>query len=181
MKRLLLVVFAAALLSACASGIYQPVNSPASSATGPARTQANPASPGTPGAANVPGAPGPILPGSNGSGGQPDIGVTPTTRPGGAIARLPEPPQPSPAAGAAASLLVQSQRERSTGEFDRAAATLERALALAPDEPSLWVELAEVRLEQGNAALAQETARKALTLTGDDRQLETRARRLISR
>jgi cytochrome c-type biogenesis protein CcmH/NrfG len=94
---------------------------------------------------------------------------------------LPEPPEPSRAAGAAAALLEQSRGERSSGELDRAAATLERGLTLAPDDPALWVELAEVRLAQGNAALAQETARKALTLTGDDYALESRARRLIGR
>jgi len=100
---------------------------------------------------------------------------------GGAIGRLPEPPEPSRASGAAAALLEQSRDERSAGDLDRAAATLERGLTLSPDDPTLWVELAEIRLAQGNAALAQETARKALTLTGNDYALEARARRLIGR
>jgi hypothetical protein len=175
MRRLALICIAGALLSACASGVYQPTGRPSTTAGG---QQPQPSIPASTSAAN-PGAetPGPVfrpgpIPGRDSA----------TTSPqGGAIARLPEPPEPSRAAGAAAALLTQSQAERNTGEFDRAAATLERALSLSPDDPALWVELAEVRLAQGNPALAPETARKALTVTGNDFALESRARRLISR
>jgi tetratricopeptide (TPR) repeat protein len=172
--RLLAAVgIATALLSACTTGVYQPGGPPQTTTSGQpaaptaATTSADPA-------AAPPGAvvrPGPI----------PRTDPSASAPQGGAIGRLPEPPEPSRAAGAAAALLEQSRGERSAGELDRAAATLERGLALSPDDPALWVELAEVRLAQGNAALAQETARKALTLTGDDYALESRARRLIGR
>ena len=170
--RLAAVGTVAVLLSACTTGVYQPSGQPQTT-TGPqpavgSSTTTTPVDPNA-----VP--PGPILrPG-------PIPRTQPTPPQGGAIGRLPEPPEPSRAAGATAALLEQSRNERSSGELDRAAATLERGLSLSPDDPALWVELAEVRLAQGNAALAQETARKALTLTGDDYALEARARRLIGR
>ena len=160
----------AALLSACTTGVYQPPGQPQTTATGAAAT--------------TPALPAPVDPGGEAQGPILRPGPIPRTGPstqGGAIARLPEPPEPSRAAGAAAALLEQSRNERSAGDLDRAAATLERGLTLSPDDPALWVELAEIRLAQGNAALAQETARKALTLTGEDFALESRARRLIGR
>lgn len=160
----------AVLLSACTTGVYQPTGQPQTT-TGPQPTASTTDAPVDPNA--VP--PGPVMrPG-------PIPRTEPSSPQGGAIGRLPEPPEPSRAAGAAAALLEQSRDERSAGDLDRAAATLERGLSLSPDDPALWVELAEVRLAQGNAALAQETARKALTLTGDDYALESRARRLIGR
>lgn len=170
MTRLAAVGIAAALLSACTTGIYQPTGQPqpttapqpgASASTSPVDPAVESSSPIL--------RPGPIP------------RTEPSAPQGGAIGRLPDPPEPSRAAGAAAALLDQSRNERSSGDLDRAAATLERGLALSPDDPALWVELAEIRLAQGNAALAQETARKALTLTGDDYALEARARRLIGR
>jgi hypothetical protein len=168
--RLGAVGIVAGLLSACSTGIYQPTGQPQTT-TGPQPAASSDTAPVDPNA--VP--PDPVL----------RPGPIPRTEPsppqGGAIGRLPEPPEPSRAAGAAAALLEQSRNERSSGELDRAAATLERGLSLSPDDPALWVELAEIRLAQGNAALAQETARKALTLTGDDYALEARARRLIGR
>jgi hypothetical protein len=169
--RLVAVGSVAVLLSACTTGVYQPPGQPTTTTTG-----SQPGAIATTAAVDPTAAPsGPVLrPGP--------IPRTDSSSPqGGAIARLPEPPEPSRAAGAAAALLEQSRSERSSGDLDRAAATLERGLTLSPDDPALWVELAEIRLAQGNAALAQETARKALTLTGDDYALETRARRLIGR
>ena len=167
--RLTAAGFFAVLLSACTTGVYQPPGQPQT--TGPQPTASTPSVPIDPNAV----LPGPVMrPGP--------IPRTETSPPqGGAIGRLPDPPEPSRAAGAAAALLEQSRNERSAGDLDRAAATLERGLSLSPDDPALWVELAEIRLAQGNAALAQETARKALTLTGDDYALESRARRLIGR
>lgn len=81
--------------------------------------------------------------------------------------------------GATAALLAESQAERDAGDLGSAAATIERALTIAPDVPSLWLELAEIRFDQGDIDLATEMARKALTLTRDDPALQERARRLI--
>jgi Tfp pilus assembly protein PilF len=81
--------------------------------------------------------------------------------------------------GAAAALLGQSHAQRDAGDLGGAAATVERALTISPDEALLWVELGEIRLDQGNAGLAAEMARKALTLTSDNSAVADRARRLL--
>lgn len=91
------------------------------------------------------------------------------------------PENAAPGSTAARALLLQSQTERDEGDLGGAAATVERALTIAPDEALLWVELAEIRMAQGDGVLAQEMARKALTLTTPDSAVAVRARRLIVR
>jgi len=86
---------------------------------------------------------------------------------------------PSPVSGATAALLLQSQQERDAGNLGGAAATIERALSISPDDALLWVALAEIQMAQGDGALAEEMARKALTLTGPNSATATRAHRLI--
>jgi len=98
---------------------------------------------------------------------------------GGAGAALPG--QPAPIASPSAALIAQSRVERDAGDFGGAAATIERALSIAPEDARLWVELAEIHREQGDWQLAEEVARKALTLTDANSALATRARRLITR
>jgi hypothetical protein len=93
-------------------------------------------------------------------------------------ALLPEPAAPSPVTTA---LLAQSHEQRDTGNLGGAAATIERALAIAPDEAVLWIELAELRLREGDPDQAEEMAQKALTLTSPNSALAARARRLIRR
>jgi Tetratricopeptide repeat len=91
-------------------------------------------------------------------------------------------PDTSPStANATAALLAQSRNARAAGNLDSAAATVERALAIAPDDALLWIELAEIRMDQGDTRNAEEMARKALTLTGNDAALAARARRLLGR
>lgn len=85
----------------------------------------------------------------------------------------------APISTATRALLTQSQSERDAGNLGGAAATVERALTIAPDEALLWVELAEIRMAQGDGQLAEEMAQKALTLTGQNSALAARARRLI--
>jgi hypothetical protein len=91
------------------------------------------------------------------------------------------PSDPAPGATATRALLVRSQAEREAGDLGGAAATVERALTITPDEALLWVELAEIRMAQGDGVLAQEMARKALTLTTPNSPVAVRARRLIVR
>jgi hypothetical protein len=91
------------------------------------------------------------------------------------------PADPAPGSTATRALLIQSQAEREAGDFGGAAATVERALTIAPDEALLWVELAEIRMAQGDGMLAQEMARKALTVTPPNSAVAIRARRLIAR
>lgn len=82
---------------------------------------------------------------------------------------------------AAQALIEQSRGERDDGDLSRAAATIERALTFAPDDAELWIELAEIRWDQGDGQLAEEMARKALTLTSASSSVAARARRLIPR
>lgn len=81
---------------------------------------------------------------------------------------------------ATAALLNQSHAQLDAGDIGGAAATIERALTITPDAAVLWVELAEIRMREGDPDLAEEMARKALTLTADP-ALAARARRLIRR
>jgi tetratricopeptide (TPR) repeat protein len=87
--------------------------------------------------------------------------------------------RPSPAASN--SLLEQSRRERDAGRYGEATAVVERALRIEPNNPWLWIELGEIKREEGDLAQAEAMARKALTLAGGDRNIEARAFALIDR
>jgi hypothetical protein len=80
---------------------------------------------------------------------------------------------------ASSALLAQSRRERAAGSYAQATSSIERALRLDPNNAELWVERGELALQTGNAAPAATMARKALTLTGSDRGLESRAQQLL--
>jgi tetratricopeptide (TPR) repeat protein len=81
---------------------------------------------------------------------------------------------------AASNVLVERSRAaREAGSYDVAAASIERALRISPDDPSLWLELAEVKLEAGDRQQASVMARKAVALAGGDREISARAERLI--
>jgi tetratricopeptide (TPR) repeat protein len=86
--------------------------------------------------------------------------------------------RPAPSS-AATSLLAQGRAERAAGRYAAAAAAIERALSIEPNDASLWVELAEIKLDEGDSAQANAMARKALTLAAGDRDIERRAARLI--
>jgi len=82
---------------------------------------------------------------------------------------------------ASTALLVQSRAQRASGSYAEASATVERALRIKPNDPLLWIELGEIKLAEGDLEQAATMARKALTLTGGDRSIESRAYRLINR
>lgn len=85
----------------------------------------------------------------------------------------------SDASGASGVLLEQSRAQRAAGSVPAARASLERALRLDPNNPTLWLELGELELQTGNLTQAATLARKALTLTGRDTRLAARAERLL--
>ncbi len=90
-------------------------------------------------------------------------------------------PDAQPRNGAATSLLEASRAASAGGDYESAAATLERAVAIEPNDARLWIELAEVRWNQGDREQADSLARKALTLAGTDRNVTGRAERLVRR
>jgi len=83
--------------------------------------------------------------------------------------------------GAAASALVaQAHRQLQGGDSLAAAATLERALRIEPDNPLLWIELGRLRLSENNAAQADAMGRKALILGTGDPAAQAAAWRLVA-
>lgn len=100
-----------------------------------------------------------------------------TPQPTPAPPRKPAPPAPAPlppskvstpnlppAAGALAS---QAEKQRQSGDYAGAAATLERSLRIAPREAYLWNRLARLRMEQGQSAQAGNLAARSNDLAGN--------------
>jgi predicted Zn-dependent protease len=129
---------------------------------------------------------GPLPPGAPPSGPSPSG----TAQPAPPIPGQPSPAPPdrpsAPAArqfhlGPAASALVtQAHTQVGGGDYGQAAATLERALRIEPDNPLLWIELGRVRLDENNAAQADAMGRKALALATADAGAQAAAWRLIA-
>ena len=63
-------------------------------------------------------------------------------------------------------LLDQAQSDNEAGQRDAAGASLERALRIEPRNPWLWLELAQVRLAQGQYSQAITLARKSNSFAG---------------
>ena len=80
---------------------------------------------------------------------------------------------------ASRSLLEQSEAQRAAGNLPQAAATLERALRIDPNEPALWIALGRVRLLQGNDDQAEQMGLRALSLSSGSKAAETESRRLL--
>lgn len=119
----------------------------------------------------------------------------PGESPGGTAQPAPLPGQPAPAPSerppaqgprqfhlgpAATALVTQAHAQAGGGDYGPAAATLERALRIEPDNPLLWIELGRVRLGEGNAAQADAMGRKAVALATGDPGAQAAAWRLIA-
>jgi len=87
--------------------------------------------------------------------------------------------RPAPQSTASAALLEQGRDAREAGRYAEATASLERALRIDPNNPLLWIELAEVKAADGDRGQAREMARKAMTLAAGNSSIEARARRLL--
>jgi Flp pilus assembly protein TadD len=74
---------------------------------------------------------------------------------------------------AVSSLAQRAEQQRQAGDTGGAAATLERALRIQPQEAYLWNRLARVRLEQGMSDSAAKLATRSNALTGDEPSLKT--------
>lgn len=94
----------------------------------------------------------------------------PQTDPG-EIGRVPPAQEPMSAAGT--SLLAEGRAQREAGEIAQASSTLERAIRIDPRQATLWLELARVRMQEGNYAQAEQLARKAGSLGGPHTSMQT--------
>lgn len=65
--------------------------------------------------------------------------------------------------GPVLALLTTAQQQQGGGDLNGAASSLERAQRIAPREPQVLYKLAEVRLAQGDAAQAEQFARRGLS------------------
>lgn len=65
--------------------------------------------------------------------------------------------------GPVLALLTAAQQQQGGGDLNGAASSLERAQRIAPREPQVLYKLAEVRLAQGDAAQAEQFARRGLS------------------
>lgn len=68
--------------------------------------------------------------------------------------------------GPVLALLTSAQQQQGSGDLDGASSSLERAQRIAPREPQVLFRLAEVRLAQGDAAQAEQLARRGLNFAG---------------
>jgi hypothetical protein len=96
------------------------------------------------------------------------------------VAHVPPPPSTPTLSPAADSLIKKAEQERQAGDYVGAAATLERALGIQPQEPYIWNRLARVRMEQGLYAQAGTLALRSNALAGDQAVLKQDNWRMIA-
>jgi hypothetical protein len=88
---------------------------------------------------------------------------------------------PAGTSKAVRTLLQQADSQRGSGDLTAAAATLERALRIEPENPYVWNRLAHVRYKQGQAGLAGELAAKSNAFAGTDDAIKRDNDSLIAR
>jgi Flp pilus assembly protein TadD len=114
----------------------------------------------------------------------PAVHETSGTEPGNALEARPEQSRTSRLRvrnRGAVALEAQATDEFSSGDYERAAATLERAIRLDPEDARLWIALGDVRLAQGRPSLAESLGLKAVALSSPDPQQQSEARQLVAR
>jgi Flp pilus assembly protein TadD len=77
-------------------------------------------------------------------------------------------------------LIAQAHTQANGGDYALAAATIERAMRIEPDNPLLWIELGHNQLAAGNASQAESMGRKAVTLSTGDSRAKSSAWRLVA-
>lgn len=114
---------------------------------------------------------------------EPSVQTQPATPPGavGEPEPLPEPVLREPTLGAASRALVsQAQAQLDDGNYAVAAASIERALRIEPDNPLLWIELGKLRQAEGNHVQAENMGRKAVSMATTAPRAQADAWRLIA-
>lgn len=82
--------------------------------------------------------------------------------------------------GPVLALLTTAQQQQGGGDLNGAASSLERAQRIAPREPQVLYKLAEVRLAQGDAAQAEQFARRGLSYSSGRPALQASLWNLIA-
>jgi len=77
-------------------------------------------------------------------------------------------------------LAKRADQQIKANDLMAAAATLERALRIEPNNATLWSRLAEVRLRQGDKAQAEQLALKSNGLAGGNGALKARNDQIIA-
>jgi len=77
-------------------------------------------------------------------------------------------------------LVAQARGQIARGELPGASGTLDRALRIEPQNPLLWIEVARLRLTEGDAHQADTCARRALLLGSTDDAVRTTAGHLLA-
>jgi len=90
------------------------------------------------------------------------------------------PPKPRTLTPATKALVTQAQAQMAAGNDAAAASTLERALRIEPNNPLIWIEMAKLRQEEGNAAQAENLAKKALSMATGDPRAQANAWRVMA-
>lgn len=101
----------------------------------------------------------------------------------GGCAQMPtgDPEPPISQSSAVETLHQQGEQHRQAGDLALAQASFERALRIEPNNAQLWYLLAQLAYEQNDASKAQELALRAQSYAGDDRALQRRIKKLLSR
>jgi tetratricopeptide (TPR) repeat protein len=84
-----------------------------------------------------------------------------------------------PTSGTVLALLSQAKEQEKAGNPEKAAAVLERALRIEPNNPQLWYRLALLRLQQGQLDLAKSLAAKSSALAQGDEDLQVKNRTIM--
>ncbi len=84
----------------------------------------------------------------------------------------------SPAVGA---LVLAANKDSQKGSYDTATTTLERAIRIEPRNAALYYKLAVIKLGQSKPGLAEDLAKKALSIVGKDNQLKKHCWLLIAK
>ncbi|MNS59887.1 Beta-barrel assembly-enhancing protease [compost metagenome] len=82
--------------------------------------------------------------------------------------------------GPVLALLTTAQQQQASGDLNGASSSLERAQRVAPREPQVLFRLAQVRMAQGDAAQAEQFARRGLTFANGRPALQANLWELIA-
>ncbi|RMD59436.1 MAG: hypothetical protein D6828_01475 [Nitrospirae bacterium] len=77
-------------------------------------------------------------------------------------------------------LLKESDEMVNQGEYERAAAKIERALRISPSDPNLWHRLAWIKLKQGRAEEAMNLSLRSISLSGNNKRLMIQNWRIVA-